>query len=98
MTWNLRLVNMSSPYEDYFEIREVYYDTMGKPIGHSNASIGGEDRLEVDRYIQMCKEALDKPILKFADAEKSNKTQMLEDECAALRKQLEELEHDRNFS
>ena len=48
MTWNLRLVNMSNPYEDYFEIREVYYDTMGKPIGHSSASIGGEDRLEVD--------------------------------------------------
>jgi hypothetical protein len=91
MTWNLRLVNLSSPYEDYFEIREVYYDTMGKPIGHSNAAVGGEDRLEVDRYIQMCKEALDKPILKFADAERSNNTKMLEDECAALRKQINEL-------
>ncbi len=72
MTWNLRLVNMSNPYEDYFEIREVFYDTMGKPIGHSKAAIGGEDRLEVDRYIELAKLALDKPIIKFANTEESN--------------------------
>jgi cell division septum initiation protein DivIVA len=83
---------MSSPYEDYFEIREVYYDTMGKPIGHGNAAIAGEDRLEVDRYIELAKQALDKPILKFADTERSNNTKMLEDECAALRKQINELQ------
>ena len=88
MTWNLRLVNMSNSYEDYFEIREVYYDTMGKPIGHSKAAIGGEDRLEVDRYIELAKLALDKPILKFADNQEVDHTKMLEDECAALRKQL----------
>ena len=69
MTWNLRLVNMSNLYEDYFEIREVYYDTMGKPIGHSKAAIGGEDRLEIDRYIELAKLALDKPIIKFANHE-----------------------------
>jgi hypothetical protein len=73
MTWNLRLVNMSSAYEDYFEIREVFYDTMGKPIGHSKAAIGGEDRLEIDRYIELAKLALDKPILKFANNENSSK-------------------------
>ena len=72
MTWNLRLVNMSNPYEDYFEIREVYYDTMGKPIGHSKAAIGGEDRLEIDRYIELAKLALDKPIIKFLNTEESN--------------------------
>jgi hypothetical protein len=92
MTWNLRLVDMSTPYEDYFEIREVYYDTMGKPMGHSAAGIGGEDRLEVDRYIEMAKQALDKPILKFADTEKFDKTKMLEEECAALRKQLNDIQ------
>jgi hypothetical protein len=97
MTWNLRLVDMSTAYEDYLEIREVYYDTMGKPIAHSNAAIGGEDRLEVYRYIEMAKQALDKPILKFADIESTNRTKMLEDECAALREQLKELENDRNF-
>jgi hypothetical protein len=92
MTWNLRLVNMSSLYEDYFEIREVYYDTIGKPIGHCNAAIGGEDRLEIDRYIEKCKEALDKPILKFADNQAVDHTKMLEEECAALRKQLDDIQ------
>jgi len=73
MTWNLRLVNMSNPYEDYFEIREVFYDTMGKPIGHSKAAIGGEDRVEVYRYIELAQEAMDKPILKFAKNENTSK-------------------------
>jgi hypothetical protein len=83
---------MSNPYEDYFEIREVYYDTMGKPMGHSKAAIGGEDRLEVDRYIELAKLALDKPILKFADTEKTDIHKMLEEECAALRKQLNDIQ------
>lgn len=91
MTWNLRLVNLSNSYEDYFEIREVFYDTMGKPIGHTKAAIGGEDRLEIDRYIDLAKLALDKPILKFADVEEVNHTKMLEEECEALRKQIHEL-------
>jgi hypothetical protein len=91
MTWNLRLVNMSNSYEDYFEIREVYYDNMGKPVGHSNAAIGGEDRLEVDRYIEMAKEALDKPILKFADNEKSDIHGILKERCADLKKRLNDI-------
>jgi hypothetical protein len=64
---------MCNSYEDYFEIREVYYDNMGKPVGHSRASIGGEDRLEVDRYIELAKLALDKPIIKFTNHEDTNK-------------------------
>ena len=91
MTWNLRLVDMSNPYEDYFEIREVYYDTMGKPIGHSKAGIGGEDKIEVLRYIELAQEALDKPTLKFADNAEVDHTKMLEQECIELRKQLNEL-------
>jgi len=46
---------------------------MGKPIAHSKAAIGGEDRLEVDRYIELAKLALDKPILKFANNEDTSK-------------------------
>jgi len=94
MSWNLRLVNMSNKYEDYFEIREVFYDTMGKPIGHSKAAIGGEDRLEVDRYIELAKLALDKPILKFAENQEADHIKMLENECAALREQV----NDQNYS
>jgi hypothetical protein len=66
MTWNLRLVNLSTPYEDYYEIREVFYDLMGKPIGHTKAGIGGEDRAEIDQYMEMVRVALEKPIINFA--------------------------------
>jgi hypothetical protein len=67
MTWNLRLVNMSDPDETYIEIREVYYDQMGKPLGHCAAHIGGENVGELRTYIEWAIEALDKPILTFGD-------------------------------
>lgn len=68
MTWNLRLVNMTSkefPDEDYIEIREVYYDQMGKPMGHSAATMGGQDKDEVKQYLMWAMEALDKQVLTF---------------------------------
>lgn len=68
MTWNLRLVNMTSeefPDEEYIEIREVYYDQMGKPMGHSTATMGGQDKDEVRQYLMWAMEALDKQVLTF---------------------------------
>jgi hypothetical protein len=70
MTWNLRLVNMESeefPEDKYVEIREVYYDQIGKPLGHSAATMGGEDANEIRTYLTWALEALDKPILNFGD-------------------------------
>jgi len=70
MTWNLRLVEMTDPeYPDeaYIEIREVYYDQMGKPMGHSAATMGGQDKDEVRQYLMWSLEALDKPILHFGE-------------------------------
>jgi hypothetical protein len=66
MTWNLRLVNLTeTPDEPYIEIREVFYDQLGKPIGHTTATMGGEDKDEIRAYLQWALEALDKPVLKF---------------------------------
>ena len=66
MTWNLRLVDMTeSPDEPYIEIREVFYDQVGKPLGHTTATMGGEDQKEIRTYLGWALEALDKPILKF---------------------------------
>lgn len=70
MTWNLRLVKIISdeyPDENYVEIREVYYDQIGKPLGHSTATMGGEDSNEIRTYLGWALEALDKPILNFGD-------------------------------
>ena len=58
---------MSDPDEDYIEIREVYYDQMGKPLGHCAACIGGENVADIRTYIEWAIEALDKPILSFGD-------------------------------
>ena len=70
MTWNLRLVDMNNVEaldEPYIEIREVYYDQIGKPLGHCRATMGGETKEEIKNYLEWALEALDKPVLKFKD-------------------------------
>lgn len=68
--WNLRVVHMideNYPDEPYLEIREVYYDQMGKPMGHSTATVGGEKVDDLRQYVEWVQLALTKPILKFKD-------------------------------
>ena len=68
MTWNLRLVNMTDPEypnEEYIEIREVFYDQIGKPLGHSTATMGGADKDEIEQYLVWAMEALNKNIITF---------------------------------
>jgi len=70
MTWNLRLVDMKDPeYPDqnYVEIREVFYDTMGKPMGHTTATLGGENKQDIKQYLEWALEALEKPVLFFRE-------------------------------
>ena len=70
MTWNLRLVQMSNDEcldDFYMEIREVYYDQLGKPLGHCRATSGGENVEEVRQYLTWALEALDKPVLTFGE-------------------------------
>jgi len=70
MTWNLRLVSMGDEdfgEDPYIEIREVFYDTLGKPLGHTTATMSGEDAAEVRQYLMWALEALDKPVLTFQD-------------------------------
>jgi hypothetical protein len=70
MTWNLRLVELTDPEypdDEYIEIREVFYDSMGKPLGHTAATMGGADRDEIKQYLKWALEALDRPLVKFKD-------------------------------
>lgn len=70
MTWNLRLVEMVDEEcqdEQYIELREVYYDQLGKPLGHCRATVGGESPDEVRQYLAWALEAVGKPILNFGD-------------------------------
>ena len=70
MTWNLRLVELTDPEypdDEYIEIREVFYDSMGKPLGHTAATMGGADRDEIKQYLKWALEALDRTLVKFKD-------------------------------
>jgi hypothetical protein len=51
----------------YIEIREVYYDQLGKPLGHCRATSGGENVEEIRQYLTWSLEALDKPVLTFKE-------------------------------
>jgi len=67
MTWNLRLVDVSEDGEECIEVCEVFYDTMGKPLGYTPATMSGENAEEIRIYIKWALEALDKPVLKFKE-------------------------------
>jgi hypothetical protein len=67
MTWNLRLVDVSEDGEECIEVCEVFYDTMGKPLGYTPATMSGENVEEIRTYIKWALESLDKPVLKFKE-------------------------------
>lgn len=68
MTWNLRLVMMVGAHEEpYMELREVFYDDQGVPVGHSRATVGGENLDEVQQYLERAQGGIMKPILRQED-------------------------------
>ena len=70
MTWNLRLVEIVAEGcqdERYIELREVFYDQLGKPMGHTTATVGSGNVAEIKQYLTWALEALDKPILDFKE-------------------------------
>jgi hypothetical protein len=58
--------------EFYLEIREVFYDNLGEPLGHTRATVGGENIEEVRQYLTWALEALDKPVLTFGESNGNN--------------------------
>jgi hypothetical protein len=61
------MTDPQSPDDPFIEIREVFYDQVGKPLGHIPPTIGGENKEEVTTYLQWALEAMNKPILKFKE-------------------------------
>jgi hypothetical protein len=57
------------PDEEYVEVREVYYDYIGKPVGHCTATMGGENAKDIKQYLDWAVEALGKPALSFKENE-----------------------------
>ena len=57
--------NEEYPDDPYIEIREIFYDQFGRPLGHTVATAGGENVEDIKQYLTWALEALDKPILNF---------------------------------
>ena len=67
--WNYRVVKHKEKEteEEYLEVCEVYYDTLGKPMGHCNATVGGETIGELETVLQMMSQALQKTVMNSKD-------------------------------
>ncbi len=65
--WNYRIVKTTDDVtkEDSFEVCEVYYDTLGKPMGYCTSSVIGESVIEIQSVIGMMAEALCRPVITF---------------------------------
>ena len=65
MFWNYRIVNLKSQNggEDWYCIREVYYDENKKPEGHSDVTVGSESLEDVLNVLDMMRKATELPAL-----------------------------------
>jgi hypothetical protein len=67
--WNYRIVNATTENgsDDWYALREVFYDDLGKPIGHSAPCVGSEDMDSLRMVWQMMQEAMENPPLQEED-------------------------------
>lgn len=63
--WNYRIVNVPSANggEDWFELKEVYYNHDMSLMGYGDAFVGGETLGEVQLVIQHILEAAQRPAM-----------------------------------
>jgi hypothetical protein len=56
MTWNYRIVKQ----DDLYELCEVYYDQLGKPMGYCSANLVGDSKEELQSVLDMMSEGCSK--------------------------------------
>jgi len=64
-SWNHRVVDMSTENDGdpLVELREVFYDRNGIPVGHGGPSVMSETMEGLREVVDRMKEALDQPVL-----------------------------------
>jgi hypothetical protein len=70
MSWNYRVVHFEDDIgEDgnYYEIKEVFYDVSGKPVGYSDAVCGSDTYEGLFKCMSMMQSAHAKPVLKESE-------------------------------
>ena len=65
MSWNYRVVRFTTEEdtEEYYEIKEVFYDSTGKPVGYSDANCGADTYDGLFKVMGMMQSAHAKPVL-----------------------------------
>ena len=65
MTWNYRVVRFKAEDEtgEYYEVKEVFYDVGGKPVGYSNATCGADTYDGLFKVMGMMQSAHAKPVI-----------------------------------
>ena len=68
-SWQYRIVNHKSGNggDDWYCLREVYYNEDGKPIGHTAPCTGSEDMQSLGQVWEMINEAMKYPPLQEED-------------------------------
>ena len=61
--WNYRVVRFNDEGEEYYEIKEVFYDSSGEPVGYSDAVIGSESYDGLFKVSEMIQSAHAKPVI-----------------------------------
>lgn len=69
MSWNYRVVKFKGENEEdtYYEIKEVFYDNLGKPVGYSDANCGADTYEGLFKCMSMMQAAHAKPVLDEAE-------------------------------
>ena len=65
--WNYRVVKFKTEDEEYYEIKEVFYDTSGKPVGYSDATCGSDTYDGLYKVMGMMQSAHAKPVIDEAE-------------------------------
>ena len=65
MSWNYRVVRFKAEDEtgEYYEIKEVFYDTGGKPVWYSDATLGADTYDGLFKVAGMMQSAHAKPVI-----------------------------------
>lgn len=66
MSWNYRVVRFDSE-EEYYEIKEVFYNDKGEPTGYSDAVCGAETYDGLFKCMELMQSAHSKPVLNDED-------------------------------
>jgi hypothetical protein len=70
MSWNYRIVRFKhSEFEEdeYYEVKEVFYDIDGKPVGYSDAILSADTYDGLFKVAGLMQSAHAKPVLNESD-------------------------------